>query len=145
MAEIDATKPQEVQAFLDANGGIAVVDCYATWCGPCKAIAPYVHDKTQKEGIPLVKVNVDEAAELSQAYAVKAMPTFLVISGKWNNVIETVVGGGKANVDKVYARAKTGKWDYLKFNYTYDHVSFILYLSYWIIFKEQEKLPIKRL
>lgn len=38
------------------------------------------------------------------------MPTFLVIKGKWNNVIETVVGGGKGNVDKVYNAAVKNKW-----------------------------------
>lgn len=38
------------------------------------------------------------------------MPTFLVIKGNWNNVILNVVGGGKANVDKVFAHAANNKW-----------------------------------
>lgn len=37
------------------------------------------------------------------------MPTFLVIKGKWNNVIETVVGGGQPNVNKVYEKAISSK------------------------------------
>jgi len=45
MPEVDLTTQLQVQEFLDKNGGIAVVDCHATWCGPCKAIAPYVHQK----------------------------------------------------------------------------------------------------
>jgi thiol-disulfide isomerase/thioredoxin len=65
MAEIEATNQAQVQSFLDSNGGIAVVDCYATWCGPCKNIAPYVHQKCKDTNIPLVKVDVDKAAELS--------------------------------------------------------------------------------
>lgn len=87
MAEIEATTSAQVQEFLDKNGGIAVVDCYATWCGPCKAIAPYVHKKANETGIGLVKVDVDKSPELSSAYGIQAMPTFKVIKGKWNNII----------------------------------------------------------
>lgn len=60
-------------------------------------------------GIPLVKVDVDKSPELSQAYQIQAMPTFLVIKGKWNNVIKNVVGGGKGNVDQVFAHASSSK------------------------------------
>ena len=60
MAHLDnATTSGQVQAFLDKNGGIAVVDCFATWCGPCKNIAPYVHKKNTDTGIPLITVDVD--------------------------------------------------------------------------------------
>lgn len=109
MPEIEATTPAEIQQFLDKNGGIAVVDCYATWCGPCKAIAPYVHQKSQNTGMGLVKVDVDKAPEVSSAYKIQAMPTFIVIKGQWNNVIQTVVGGGQGNVDKVFAHANSNK------------------------------------
>jgi len=37
------------------------------------------------------------------------MPTFLVVKGQWNNVILTVVGGGKPNVDKVFDNAVQNK------------------------------------
>ncbi len=62
MSHIDATTSQQVQEFLDKNGSIAVVDCHATWCGPCKHIAPYVMQKNSQTGIPLIKVDVDQAA-----------------------------------------------------------------------------------
>lgn len=77
-----------------------------SWCGPCKAIAPYVHQECQKHNIPLVKVDVDQAPQLSQAYGVQAMPTFLVIKGQWNNVVLNVVGGGQGNVNAAINAAK---------------------------------------
>ena len=116
MAHKECKNSDEVQAFLDANGGIAVVDCFATyaksyfrWCGPCKAIAPFVQQKCQSSGIPLVTVDVDQSDQLSSAYKVQAMPTFLVIKSKWNNIVETVVGGGQANVEKAFATAASSK------------------------------------
>ncbi len=111
MAHIEnAQTSQQVQEFLDKNGGVAVVDCFATWCGPCKAISPYVHQKNTQTGIPLITVDVDQSEELSTAYKIQAMPTFLVIKGQWNNVVQTVVGGGQPNVDKVYNFAAQQKW-----------------------------------
>ncbi len=38
----NARTPDDVQTFLDANGGIAVADCYTKWDGSCIDIAPYV-------------------------------------------------------------------------------------------------------
>lgn len=109
MPEFDVTTSAQLQEHLNANGGVAVVDCHATWCGPCKAIAPYLHEKAGELGITLIKVDVDQSEELSSAYKIKAMPTLLVVKGNWDNVVETVVGGGKANVDKVFAIAQKNK------------------------------------
>ena len=104
-AHIDAITHDQVQDFLDQNGGIAVIDCHATWCGPCKSIAPYVLQKHGQTGIGLIKIDVDQSPQLSGAYSVQAMPTFLVVKGQWSNVILNVVGGGKPNVDKVFNHA----------------------------------------
>lgn len=58
----------------------------------------------------LLKVDVDKAPDLSSAYKIQAMPTFLVLKGQWNNVVNTVVGGGQGNVDKVFGVAVSSKW-----------------------------------
>ena len=72
-------------------------------------IAPYVMQKNTETGIPLIKVDVDQAPQLSGAYGISAMPTFIVVKGQWNNVIKTVVGGGQGNVNAVYDHAQSNK------------------------------------
>ena len=65
MAHIDATTSAQIQSFLESKGGIAVVECHATWCGPCRSIANYLVQKNKSSGIPVIKVDVDESPDLS--------------------------------------------------------------------------------
>lgn len=58
-----------------------LVDFYADWCGPCRAMAPVV-DKLARDldgWANVVKVNVDESPALASEYAVQSIPTFLVV------------------------------------------------------------------
>lgn len=60
-----------------SKGKLVVVDFFATWCGPCKAIAPKVVEMSnQYEGVDFVKIDVDEVPEVAQSEGVRAMPTF---------------------------------------------------------------------
>lgn len=77
-----------------------LVDFYATWCGPCRAIAPYLHTQTSQKGVSLAKVDVDKNPELSAKYSIQAMPTFKVVNGD-GVVLGEKVGGGQGNVDAV--------------------------------------------
>ncbi|GJJ74171.1 thioredoxin 1 [Entomortierella parvispora] len=64
---------------LIASGEKVIVDYHATWCGPCKVIAPKYEtfSKDEKfEGITFVKVDVDELAEVASTAGIRAMPTF---------------------------------------------------------------------
>ena len=59
-----------------------LVDFYAEWCGPCKQLGPVLEDFAKEHPeIRVVKVNVDENSDLAGRYAVKAMPSLLVIRG----------------------------------------------------------------
>jgi thioredoxin 1 len=58
--------------------GSVVVDFFATWCGPCKKIAPAFEKLAEVyPTIVFLKVDVDESAELVDKYGIQAMPTFL--------------------------------------------------------------------
>jgi len=63
----------------DAGEKLVVVDFFATWCGPCKMIAPKVQVMSEKTytNVVFLKVDVDENEEIATEYKVSAMPTFM--------------------------------------------------------------------
>ncbi|MBQ7784564.1 MAG: thioredoxin [Clostridia bacterium] len=76
-----------------------LVDFWATWCGPCRMIAPVIEEVAAEfEGKAIVgKVDVDEEMGLAQRYGVMSIPTLVVF--KNGKVVEQAVGArGKADV-----------------------------------------------
>ncbi|TPX14132.1 uncharacterized protein E0L32_000526 [Thyridium curvatum] len=69
---------QQFKDILKANP-VVLVDFFATWCAPCKAIAPKLAEwSNQFPNIYYVKVDVDAIPDLAQEYGVRAMPTFML-------------------------------------------------------------------
>lgn len=65
-----------------AGNNLTVIDFSAAWCGPCKMIAPYyaeLSDKSEFSSVEFVKVDVDTVEQTAQQYSVEAMPTFVFI------------------------------------------------------------------
>ncbi len=62
-----------------ASGKPVVIDCWATWCGPCVAMAPLVDQLAEEyEGkVVIGKYNVDEEGDLSMKYRILSIPMFL--------------------------------------------------------------------
>ena len=80
--------------FEDAalSGGVAVVDFWAEWCGPCRLVGPIIDDMSSEfEGKATIgKVNVDTNPEISSKYGVRSIPTILFI--KDGEVVDKHVG-----------------------------------------------------
>ena len=69
-----------------------VVDFWAPWCGPCKAIAPILEDLANEldDAVNICKVNVENNSEIAGKYEIRAIPTILIFKG--GAVTDTVVG-----------------------------------------------------
>lgn len=85
----DETFENEV---LKADGTI-IVDFWAEWCGPCKALGPLVDElSSELQGkAKIVKVNIDESPNAPTKYGVRGIPTLMVF--KNGQVVNTKVGG----------------------------------------------------
>ena len=77
-----------------------LVDFYADWCGPCKMMAPIVHQLAEAYAgqMKIGKLNVDQALLVAQKYRVMNIPTFIFFKG--GEPIATLVGGmSKADLE----------------------------------------------
>ncbi len=59
----------------------AIIDFYADWCGPCKAVAPVLEElsETYKDQVDIYKLDTDAEQELSALFGIQSIPTFLFI------------------------------------------------------------------
>lgn len=80
-----------------SSEGLTVVDFYATWCPPCKAIAPILEKLSdQYTQANFIKIDVDESADIAQEYGISAMPTFFFF--KDGEKIGEVIGADPSKI-----------------------------------------------
>ncbi len=81
---------QEYEA-LAVSADLLVIDFYATWCGPCKMLAPVLEEVAEKyPDVTFVKVNVDEEEDLARKFRISVIPTLVFI--KNGEVLKTSTG-----------------------------------------------------
>ena len=76
--------------WVFAGSRPAIIDFYATWCGPCKMMAPMVESLAGKYAgkIDFYKVDIDQEPELASVFGIRSIPTFLFIPMKGNPTIQ---------------------------------------------------------
>ena len=78
-------------SFVESNH-IAIIDCWAPWCGPCRRLGPIVDEAaTELEGkVAFAKLNTDENQGIAVRFQINAIPTLLVFKDKV--LVEALVG-----------------------------------------------------
>ena len=59
--------------------GKFLVDFYADWCGPCRAMHPTLEKFKESSDVPLIKVDVDKESEIAKKYGIRGIPCCIVI------------------------------------------------------------------
>ncbi|PNP75554.1 hypothetical protein FNYG_10963 [Fusarium nygamai] len=106
LAVQDIKTTKEFKDLVSTTDKAVLIDCFATWCGPCKAISPILNklseEKALSDSIQFVKFDVDELPDLTAELGVRAMPTFFVF--KNGSKVDELVGANPQALQSMLAK-----------------------------------------
>lgn len=83
-----------------------LVDFYATWCAPCRQIAPILEEFAEEnDDIKVVKVNVEQHQELGSQYKVSGIPKIIVLDKQGDTVAESLGVVSKSKLEEMASKA----------------------------------------
>ena len=84
----DITFRTEVLSF----SGVALIDCWAPWCGPCRMVSPAVEQIASEYAgrVKVGKINIDENQMTASEYAIQSIPTLLIFKG--GKLVDRLIG-----------------------------------------------------
>jgi thioredoxin 1 len=92
MAKADYIQDETQFDTLLAEGALFVVDCTATWCGPCKIISPLIDQLAEEydNRVKVFKLDLDQNRAVADRFAIKSIPAVMLF--KQGELVTTLVG-----------------------------------------------------
>jgi thioredoxin 1 len=97
MSNMMAVSDTDFETEIEKHDGLALVDFWATWCGPCRMVAPIVEQLAVEYAgkAKMAKLNVDENVRTTTRYNVRSIPAILFFKG--GKVVDSVIGAVPKN------------------------------------------------
>ncbi|MGL5328556.1 MAG: thioredoxin [Peptostreptococcaceae bacterium] len=84
-------KTSEFRSEVEGKSGVAVVDFFATWCGPCKMLTPIFEALgNEMDDARFYKLDIDQSLEIAQQFNVSSVPTMIIF--KDGKVVDKMIG-----------------------------------------------------
>jgi len=92
MSNMQAVSDTDFENEIEKHEGLALVDFWATWCGPCRMVQPIVEQLAVEYAgkAKVAKLNVDENVRTTTRYNVRSIPAILFFKG--GKVVDSVIG-----------------------------------------------------